>query len=924
MSEQLSSTISTANKAVNCVANKATTNNFANTKQKSTTPVLLTGNNENDGKMLPESTTLIKLFYRFHTSSTTITMFLDCLTLIDLVHFNSTCTTTRTNSAKIFRSVSKLEFLHDSHLLQVEHAAIPIHAALHERSYTPTRADFPTTFRADFPTTFHRPWMEYVTERKISTLNTFHRSVIIEHRPHSVPKFTEVDKIMSQLIKTWERNNAPQKIQTMDGILHYEWMNVALRNCNSLETLRLYCPFDLQPVKKTVRYYDEGLFDWHEQTLFREQLNQAIVSYADIHQPDEPYDTLCQDCGMGLYEQDAEWKSYTSTTTRIPLCSRCHLCYDQVAKENEKESFKLINLFHPKWCPNLKHLTLSNLSVLGDEDNWMPGMCDAVLEDIAQSIHQYGGTLETLDVSNSRGITEKGFMEIVRVCTSSMKHINISMTCIHSNCFEELFSLCPNLQTFHMGENVAECSQQGADSFHMERTDEDIALLCSFCPNIDDLDISGFHGSVAGGIRQIMKRYPNMKKFKADNIGWCFPHKPYHWYDEQEGNIPYLNNTEKCDFMKTILDPVQGCWLNLESLHGSFVSTQDNFTSVFCVKVKQPTVLSNYIKTSYEKDPMYVMRSLYDTPPVEPYDVPCVDCGMYMYIDDENTHEICTSSMQGSHSNGERHDTRQAESNHSTTYRRDEEMSFQESVISHAENQNKSCASYRCSRCHACYTYHDEHHSSDLSLSAVPFHIACANGLIDVVRQQLDLHQKYYPPGTDRPSKILLNIHQKFGFCSMTINGHRCRMTTIMFAVASGHSDVVELLLNAKGKEIFANNQGYYDDVVAMARANKYSFIEKLLHNVAGVIHQQIFRDYKNIHIGKSGHQLIVVKATYGCDKRRDYSGEIQELVNRNEGRLDVDGGIHTVLGDPEFHRPKTFQIEYFIRKFYDDGPRML
>ena len=593
--EQSSSTASTD------VANKATTNNSANTKQNST-PVLLTGNNLTGSK----SENLIKFYTRFHTSSTTITMFLDCLTLIDLVHFNSTCTTTRTNSAKIFRSVSKLEFLHDSHLLQVEHiSAIPIHAALHERFHTPTRADFPTTF--------HRP-------HRYADLKVFNDLTGLPN--YHIPKFSEVDKIMSQLIKTWERNNAPPKIQTMDGILHYEWMNVALRNCKSLETLRLYCPFDLQPAKQAIKsenYFCEELFDWHEQTQFREQLNQAIDSY-DIHQPDEPYDTLCQDCGMGLYEQDAKWKSYTSTTTRIPLCSRCHLCYDQAAKENEKavekESFKFINLFHPKWCPNLKSLTLSNLAVLGDEDNWMDRphridyriqlgihVGDAVLEDIAQSIHQYGGTLETLDVSNSRGITEKGFMEIVRVCTSSLKHINISRTCIHSNCFEELFSLCPNLQTFHMGENVAECSQQGADSFHMERTDEDIALLCSFCPNIDDLDISGFHGSVAGGIRQIMKRYPNMKKFKADNIGWCFPHKPYHWYDEQEGNIPYLNNTEKCDFMKTILDPVQGCWLNLESLHGSFVSTQDNFTSVFCVKVDQPTVLSNYIKNWYEKDP---------------------------------------------------------------------------------------------------------------------------------------------------------------------------------------------------------------------------------------------------------------------------------------------------------------------------------
>ena len=114
------------------------------------------------------------------------------------------------------------------------------------------------------------------------------------------------------------------------------------------------------------------------------------------------------------------------------------------------------------------------------------------------------------------------------------------------------------------------------------------------------------------------------------------------------------------------------------------------------------------------------------------------------------------------------------------------------------------------------------------------------------------------------------------------------------------------------------------DDIKDNERYDYDSFIEKLLHNVAGVQHQQIFKDYQNIHIGKPGHQLIVVKATYGCDKRRDYSGEIQELVNRNEGRLDVDGGIHTVLGDPEFHRPKTFQIEYFIRKFYDDGPRML
>lgn len=84
----------------------------------------------------------------------------------------------------------------------------------------------------------------------------------------------------------------------------------------------------------------------------------------------------------------------------------------------------------------------------------------------------------------------------------------------------------------------------------------------------------------------------------------------------------------------------------------------------------------------------------------------------------------------------------------------------------------------------------------------------------------------------------------------------------------------------------------------------------------------QRWADYKRVTIGKAGGSLTILHATYGgpsCPDR-DVTDKVRRLVEFQranlgyQGYIDVSGGIHSVIGDPEPGIAKVFRVWFVIR----------
>ncbi|KAH3760697.1 hypothetical protein Pelo_7475 [Pelomyxa schiedti] len=70
--------------------------------------------------------------------------------------------------------------------------------------------------------------------------------------------------------------------------------------------------------------------------------------------------------------------------------------------------------------------------------------------------------------------------------------------------------------------------------------------------------------------------------------------------------------------------------------------------------------------------------------------------------------------------------------------------------------------------------------------------------------------------------------------------------------------------------------------------------------------------------VAPSGYTLNVVESTYGGDEpNRDVTASVRALVHNSTEIRAEHGGIHLLIGDPEFGVPKTFNVTY---KFLPDG----
>lgn len=288
------------------------------------------------------------------------------------------------------------------------------------------------------------------------------------------------DRISQMLASPTVRKMIQRSFQHLDGVLHYEWMNQSLRRCTNLKTLCLRCPDFLM---------DEGSWLSTEKYHVMEEMKREGHDSSDFN--------FTRNVEKRLFEQP----------------SVVAFQDDRKALEREMDAFKFQELFSPQRCPNLRNLSLrtgeAHFAWAGADSHGIRGF-DRVLEEIAKSMVQHGDTalLESLDLRGCRHIGDKSFMSIVRACRGSLKHVYLTRSGVSSSCFEEFFTLCPGLQTLHIGEaddeeiyaNHKDARRNSFERTHFnQRTEEDVELLCKLCPDIVDLDLTGMCRFVTNG-----------------------------------------------------------------------------------------------------------------------------------------------------------------------------------------------------------------------------------------------------------------------------------------------------------------------------------------------------------------------------------------------------------------------------------------
>ena len=264
-----------------------------------------------------------------------------------------------------------------------------------------------------------------------------------------------------------------RSFQHLDGVFHSEWMNQSLQNCTNLKTLWLRCPEVLMD--------EDGCLYAEMEKMKKEGCNPFVYDRPSVVIDN----SFC-----------AHRRRYYDLHDRPSVVS---FEDDRNTLERELDAFKFDELFSPQRCPNLRNLSLRTGDVHFTSDS--RGF-DGVLEEIAKSLVQHGDSalLESLDLRGCRNISDESFMSIVRACRGSLKHVYLTRSGVSSSCFEEFFTLCPGLQTLHIGEadsdEIYQNHREARRSFHErtsfnQRHEEDVELLCKLCPDIVDLDLSG-------------------------------------------------------------------------------------------------------------------------------------------------------------------------------------------------------------------------------------------------------------------------------------------------------------------------------------------------------------------------------------------------------------------------------------------------
>jgi len=294
------------------------------------------------------------------------------------------------------------------------------------------------------------------------------------------------DRISKMLASTTVRKmvhyyeNVSSNNKHLDGVLHYEWMNQSLRKCTNLKTLCLRCPEFLMDkgghcgprwlCAEKHHVEEEMEREGHNSSAFRMDGTGGDYMYQSVL-----HDRLCEAPSLVALEDDRK------------------------TLKRELDAFKFDELFSPQRCPNLRNLSLrtGDAYFAREKTGWKKKRV-GVLEEIAKSLVQHGDSalLESLDLCGCRHIGDESFMSIVRACRGSLKHVYLTRSGVSSSCFEEFFTLCPGLQTLHIGE--ADEDERSADaqyscerkSFNV-RHEEDVELLCKLCPDIVDLDLTG-------------------------------------------------------------------------------------------------------------------------------------------------------------------------------------------------------------------------------------------------------------------------------------------------------------------------------------------------------------------------------------------------------------------------------------------------